>query len=54
MPTSPTSRHRHQHKDMLPPLAHPLRTSTDRGCSWTVTATEADDTGIAHRGPGAA
>jgi hypothetical protein len=63
---------------MLPPLTHPLRTSTDRGCSRTVTATGADGTattqarrpaagtghleelekvsqsGIAHRGPGAA
>ncbi|SFF71939.1 hypothetical protein SAMN02787118_11171 [Streptomyces mirabilis] len=29
---------------MLPPLTHSLRTGTDRGCSWTVTATEADDT----------
>ncbi|MFJ9360739.1 hypothetical protein [Streptomyces mirabilis] len=24
---------------MPAPLTHPLRTSTDRGCSWTVTAT---------------
>ncbi|MER5908051.1 hypothetical protein ABT150_49970 [Streptomyces mirabilis] len=30
---------------MLPPLTHP--TSTDRGCSWTPTATGADGTATA-------
>ncbi|MFK0024005.1 hypothetical protein [Streptomyces sp. NPDC090798] len=30
---------------LLPPLTYTLRARTDRGCSWTVTATEADDTG---------
>ncbi|MFF3579200.1 hypothetical protein [Streptomyces mirabilis] len=29
---------------MLPPLTRPLLPSTDRGCSWTLTATGADDT----------
>ncbi|MFJ1609874.1 hypothetical protein ACIOHS_42090 [Streptomyces sp. NPDC088253] len=29
----------------MPPLTYTLRARADRGCSWTVTATEADDTG---------
>jgi hypothetical protein len=28
-----------QLRPLRAPLTHPLRTSTDRGCSWTVTAT---------------
>jgi hypothetical protein len=53
VPTSPTSRHRHQHKDTrLPPLACPLQTGTARGHSWTVTAAEAHGTSRTPRPPG--